>query len=218
RAADLLVGRRRGLFLFAPIVLLAAPGWGVLGAKRLWGEVAVTGAACVAIFVVNLSYPEWTGGWSTGPRLLVPLLPFAMVPVAALLAVGGRRATAAAGALAVAGGAIVLLFQGVGGRIPEFVADPLGEAVWPLWRGAEPPGWVTGGRFTRTVVGWAWPAALGRLPETRRWVEFLPLLAFQAAAIAAIMARPARASIDPSPRDGRPIRSTDPGAQETKRT
>ena len=39
---------------------------------------------------MNLSYPEWTGGWSTGPRLLVPLLPFAMLPVASLLAVGGR--------------------------------------------------------------------------------------------------------------------------------
>ena len=42
-----------------------------------------------AVFLVNLSYPEWTGGWSTGPRLLVPLLPFAMLPVAALLATGG---------------------------------------------------------------------------------------------------------------------------------
>ena len=56
----------------------------------------ISASACLAVFLVNLSYPEWTGGWSTGPRLLVPLLPFAMLPAAAVLAVGGRGVTAAA--------------------------------------------------------------------------------------------------------------------------
>src|SRR5207249_3204221 len=144
-------------------------------------------SACLAIFLVNLSYPEWTGGWSTGPRLLVPLLPFAMLPVAAVLAVGGRGVTVAAVGLAVAGSVVILLCQGVGGRIPEFVADPLRDAVWPIWCGAPLPGWATEGRFTRTPVSWSWPEALGRLPEGRRWVQFLPLVAFQSFTIAASM-------------------------------
>ena len=55
----------------------------------------MTFSVVVAVTLVNLFYPEWTGGWSTGPRLLVPSIPFAMLPVAALLA-GDSRATTAA--------------------------------------------------------------------------------------------------------------------------
>ena len=81
---------------------------------------AVVGAATVAaVFLVNLSYPEWSGGWSTGPRLLVPMLPFAMLPVAGLLAVGGRASRRVAAILAIAGAVVILLFQGVGARVPE---------------------------------------------------------------------------------------------------
>ena len=96
----------------------------------------VSALAVTAVFLVNLSYPEWTGGWSTGPRLLVPLLPFAMLPVAGLLAAGGRGATLAVLVLALGGGVVNLLFQGVGGRLPQDIADPFRMAVWPLWSGA----------------------------------------------------------------------------------
>ena len=37
--------------------------------------------------------------------------------------------------LALAGGVLMLLFQGVGARIPQDIPDPLVQAVWPLWRG-----------------------------------------------------------------------------------
>ena len=83
-----------------------------------------------AIFLVNLSYPEWTGGWSTGPRLLVPLIPFAMIPVASLMAGGSRwakLATIAAACLALIGGVEMLLFQGAGGRIPHQEIDKFGH-------------------------------------------------------------------------------------------
>ena len=86
----LLWGEYRGLFFYAPILVLAFPGWLVLAVRRRFDMAAVSLAIAAAVFVVNLSYPEWTGGWSTGPRLLVPLLPFAMIPVAAVLAGRGR--------------------------------------------------------------------------------------------------------------------------------
>lgn len=187
-ARGLLWGGYRGLFYYAPILLLALPGWVVLLVRRRTGVAVVSAAVVAAVFLVNLSYPEWTGGWSTGPRLLVPLLPFAMLPVAAVLAVGGRLATAAAVVLALMGGVLMFLFQGVEARIPQFIADPLVEAVLPLWRGGSLPPWTYGRRFCRTVIEVLFPSAVASLPEAGRWVEFVPLVLFQVVAIAAMLA------------------------------
>ena len=187
RAIPLLIGTRRGLLVFAPILMLAFPGWIALVVRRAWGMAIVSGAACVAIFLVNLSYPEWTGGWSTGPRLLVPLLPFAMIPVAGVLASGGRGVTAVAVALALGGGALMLLFQGIGARVPDAYPNPILDPVLKLWRGNPLPAWCVGARFERTILGGLWPRALERVPEARRSVQFLPLVAFQIVAIAALM-------------------------------
>lgn len=194
RAVALLWGGYRGLLFYAPIVALAVPGWVVLGRRRWWGMALVSTLVVGAVFLVNLSYPQWTGGWSTGPRLLVPLLPFAMLPVAAVLASGGRVATWAAVVLALAGGVLMLLFQGAGARIPQDIADPLRQMVWPLWRGAP------GGRFARNLTALAVPSALRRLPEGWRWVQFLPLVTAQAAAIAAFLRVASRPGSDPHPR------------------
>ncbi len=82
----LLVGMHRGLLFYAPILVLAFPGWIRMIGQRRWTDAWISGTVCAAVFLVNLSYPEWTGGWSTGPRLLLPLIPFAMIPIASLLA------------------------------------------------------------------------------------------------------------------------------------
>jgi hypothetical protein len=189
RAGDLLWGSYRGLLFYAPIVALAVPGWVVLAVRRTRGMAIVSASVVAAIFLVNLSYPEWTGGWSTGPRLLVPLLPFAMLPVAALLARGGRPATVVALILALAGGVLMLLFQGVGGRVPNAVTDPLLQVVWPLWRGEPiPEGWISGRRFEPNLCALAFPGVVARLPESRKWLQFLPLVLWQLVGIAAMSA------------------------------
>ena len=161
---------------------LCSPRWGWWRLFRRGRFEAGGGldAGGVAVFLVNLSYPEWTGGWSTGPRLLVPLLPFAMLPVAAVLAETGHRGRVAlwlAIVLGLAGAVLMLLFQGVGARIPHFVADPLFEVVLPLWRGAELPPWWTGERldfgderrrFARNLVSLAFEQRLSSLPAPPR--------------------------------------------------
>ncbi|MGE3819737.1 MAG: hypothetical protein AB7I30_09895 [Isosphaeraceae bacterium] len=153
-ALALIWGRHRGLLFYAPIVGTLPFGIWALIARRAWGALTVSLAAMAAVFLVNVSYPEWTGGWSTGPRLLLPLLPFAMVPVAAWLGRGGRVALAIVVSLAMAGGVLMTLFIGVGGRVPQFFDDPLTQVVWPLWRGDRLLGW-SGERFARTPVDWA---------------------------------------------------------------
>jgi hypothetical protein len=186
----LLWGEYRGLLFYAPILFLAAPGWLLLAARRCFDIAAVSLSIVVVIFIVNLSYPEWTGGWSTGPRLLVPLLPFAMIPVAAVLGGGSRWsriATAPAAALAIAGGVLIFLFQGVGARVPQDVHAPLRALVWPIWTGRGMlPTWWTGQRFAATVgqvLANDWEQ---RLLASRQALQFLPLVVGQVLAIVAI--------------------------------
>ena len=81
-----------GLFWLSP-VLLAAPYalyrlWKVPGAKAS----AVTLAAVPLYYLLlNSSYEYWTGGGSTGPRFLTPMLPFLCLPLAVLWAGAGKR-------------------------------------------------------------------------------------------------------------------------------
>jgi 4-amino-4-deoxy-L-arabinose transferase-like glycosyltransferase len=197
KVIPLLWGPYRGLLFYAPILFLAVPGWVALMVRR-HGELATVSMLVVAaIFLVNLSYPEWTGGWSTGPRLLVPLIPFAMIPVAGLLAGSSRwskAAKVAAIGLALVGGVEMLLFQGADGRIPHEgvdargrtgpLAEPLAQQVWPLWTGRDPtPGWRFGEQFTRNMVSVRASSWLDRLAPRRRFVQFLPLILGQILAI-----------------------------------
>jgi hypothetical protein len=172
----LLWGRYRGLTFYAPILLLTVPGWIVLFCRRCWDLAIVTLLVVVAVVLVNLFYPEWTGGWSTGPRLLLPSIPFAMLPVAALLVRESRLARVAmiaAMVLALIGGIEMLLFQGAGGRIPFAVNDPLVEFVWPHWIGRAPI-------LDRNLVAVAAPDLCSRKLGGWQAVQFLPLVLMQA--------------------------------------
>jgi hypothetical protein len=189
RLGSLLWGRHRGLAFYAPILLLSAPGWVALVARKRLSLAAVSFLVVVAVFLVNSVYPEWTGGWSTGPRLLVPLLPFAMLPVAALISgdsTVSNVATWLALALAVMGGIIMLLFQGVGGRIPHDILDPLFQAVWPIWTGAPLPWWLYGERFCRNLTILAAPGFVAALGPRWQAIQFLPLVLAQGIGIAGL--------------------------------
>ena len=200
RVAPLLWGRYRGLAFYAPIVLLAVPGWIALLFKGRAAASLASLLAASAVLLVNLSYPEWTGGWSTGPRLLVPLLPFAMVGVAGAFASGGRAALVLGGPLAVGGAALMLMFVGVGAQMPQWWADPLTEVAWPHWSGGRlATGWV-GERFTKTLPAIVAPGWVEGLGASRGWLQFAPLLAGQGAAIVALMALLGRVSRGTRPR------------------
>ncbi|WP_435007098.1 hypothetical protein P12x_004485 [Tundrisphaera lichenicola] len=189
KLGELLWGERRGLIRFAPIVVLTLPGLLVAAYRRTWGLFVVSASAIGAVLLMNLSYPEWTGGWSTGPRLLLPLLPFAMLPVASLLAVGGSPTAAIAVILGLVGGVEMVMFQAIGARVPQDIARPLGDGVWPLIRGDRRlPGWVFGNRYARNLMSLARPTMAKELPNWAGWVQFLPLLVFQGAMIG-LMAR-----------------------------
>jgi len=182
RLLQLLWGRNRGLTSYAPIVLLTLPGWLMLIGRRQFSVAAITFLVVLCVFLVNMFYPEWTGGWSTGPRLLVPLLPFAILPIAGLLAGEGRISRFAswlALGLALAGGIEMFVLQAAGGRYPQEIGDPLIEAALPIWSGEPIPWWRFNERFSRNPIVVAFPGRVGRLQLPWQGLQFLPLLVAQ---------------------------------------
>ncbi len=70
-AEGLLLGRNKSLLLFAPIVVLLIPcGF------RLWRNnrllVSLAASNFVIFFVLAALWHSWQGGWSWGPRLILP--------------------------------------------------------------------------------------------------------------------------------------------------
>ena len=86
-AAELLFSPEKSVLLFAPIVILV-----VVGAVRLWRAgncfvVALTLANLLVFFCLSAAWHSWQGGWSWGPRLLLP----GVVPTMLLLSALTRK-------------------------------------------------------------------------------------------------------------------------------
>lgn len=83
-ALALLVSGHRGLFVFAPLVIV-----GLWAMRSLWTVrpatrplIALSAASALLIFLTTSGYVFWYGGSSYGPRYLVPLLPLLLWPIA----------------------------------------------------------------------------------------------------------------------------------------
>jgi hypothetical protein len=80
----LLVSLDKGLFIFCPILLAGVMGW-----KGFFERRRAEATLCLVLIVENLiwsaSWWSWYGGWSWGPRLLVPTIPLWLLPAAFLL-------------------------------------------------------------------------------------------------------------------------------------
>jgi hypothetical protein len=110
----------RGLFYIAPVLLVAVAG---LVRRRAWTILA----AVALTLVINASFNGWHGGYSVGPRYLLPVVP--------LLALGliemHGRARLLTGVLA----AVSLLFNfavtAVDPQPPDLLRDPIGRYALP---------------------------------------------------------------------------------------
>jgi len=82
RLFDLSIGPYRGLFFHTPLLLLAVPG-----IARLWGDgrralALATAIVPAASLVALASLVVWYGGASVGPRYLIPMVSFLILPAA----------------------------------------------------------------------------------------------------------------------------------------
>jgi hypothetical protein len=128
-------GDFRGLFFIAPVLLLAIPGfvvWWRAGRDRAAWWVALS--ALVMFLLFNAASSMWWGGFSVGPRYLLPMLPFCCYPIGALIPVfvRRRRIAVAAGVLALVSLVQVWTQLLAGqGYPPDTFRHPLKQYVWP---------------------------------------------------------------------------------------
>ncbi|MFB3895517.1 MAG: hypothetical protein ACE14V_04355 [bacterium] len=73
----------RGLFMINPILLLAFPGFYYFYKNKGYRpEFWICIIAVILFFLFNASYYMWWGGWTIGPRHLIPIIPFLIIPIA----------------------------------------------------------------------------------------------------------------------------------------
>jgi hypothetical protein len=78
---DLLVAPGKGILLFCPAVILAAAAWPRF--HRTHRALSIILLAAVATrLLFNASYKDWHAGFSLGPRYLLMIVPFTMIPLA----------------------------------------------------------------------------------------------------------------------------------------
>jgi hypothetical protein len=90
-ALRLLVSPSRGVLVESPFFLFLPAA---CASARLAGRaLRISIAAVAALFVAMTAYENWHGGWSLGPRYLLPILFFAAWPLAGLAGRPSRVAT-----------------------------------------------------------------------------------------------------------------------------
>jgi hypothetical protein len=125
-----LFGRFRGLFYVSPVIAMAPVGWILAWRRQPSYRPALLFSAFVVTFflLLNASYYMWWGGASAGPRHLVPMLPFVVLPMVVLLQDRWWRLPTLA--LGVVSAANMLALTAAGIKAPE-LGDILTEYAWP---------------------------------------------------------------------------------------
>ncbi len=145
-ASLLLYSPMRGLFFFSPVLVMSLFGIGFLLWKRRWlAEMLVCLGIAGFFFVVNACFNGYHGGFSAGPRYLVPGIPFLALPLAAAFARGKWIAGLTSILAALSIGMNLLLTAtdaqnpvGIGGHSraeghDEWSYNLIGEYAWPLF-------------------------------------------------------------------------------------
>ncbi len=133
----------RGVFFFAPVLLMSLGGLVRWWRKREWGDAALCFSVFALFFVMNTFFNGFHAGFSAGPRYLVPGIAFLALPLVAAFRKWPKLTTA----LAVYSIGVNLLLTatdaenpvGVGShaRVPDTKDDNsynlVADYAWPLF-------------------------------------------------------------------------------------
>jgi hypothetical protein len=72
----------RGLFFQSPVLIAALYGWYFMyKEKKFRIEALLSATALIGYLLMNSGYYQWWGGASSGPRHLIPMIPFLALPL-----------------------------------------------------------------------------------------------------------------------------------------
>ena len=140
---DLLLGPR-GLIRLAPWFVLAPLGLVALRRREVRFEALLAAVICAAFLTYNSGALNPFGGWTPGPRYLLPALPFAAILVALI----PREARFLAAPLMVASVAVFVVATATMPNAPERYMDPLFQLWLPRFSAgqfAESASWIRWG-------------------------------------------------------------------------
>lgn len=153
----------RGLFVNNPILLLSFPGFYFLYQNKTYRPEFWFCLAAVIIFLLfNSSYYMWWGGWTIGPRHLIPIIPFLIFPIAFIPFSRNdsqvrsivRRSFSAPILLYILT-AISIIFMIIGTMIDPQVPDTIRQLSWSPLFGYSLPQLLSGNVYANlgTVIG-----------------------------------------------------------------
>jgi hypothetical protein len=140
----LLVSPFRGMFFFAPVLVAGLLGIVVwLVEKKHVAEARLCIVMFAFFFAMNAMFNGYHGGFSAGPRYLIPGIPFLALPMVVLFA-RFRAATCAVAAVSIFINLLLTATDaqnpvGVGGHArveglhTDWIYNPVGEYAWPLF-------------------------------------------------------------------------------------
>lgn len=138
----------RGLFFFAPVLILTIPGIYLLARERHSRAVGlVATGAFMTFFLFIASSIMWWGGFAAGPRYLVPAIPLLAVPLGAAVAelnrlpalsVARRLLLGATGVLALVSVTLTWAMTFAGQNYPpDTTRRPLTDYVLPAFQNGD---------------------------------------------------------------------------------
>jgi hypothetical protein len=134
----LTIEQYRGLLWVAPIAILYPLGLVAMLRERRSRALGVLSAAVAAYYLlVNSGYAYWEGGFSLGPRHLVPVLPFLMLALASLWVAAGAVLRSLMVALALAGAAVNVMAMATTVTPDSANPHPITEIIVPRFLAGE---------------------------------------------------------------------------------
>jgi hypothetical protein len=73
-----------GLYAFSPVLALGLVGLWPLARRGPRRDAVLVGVVCLALFVFLAGMSNWRAGWCVGPRYIVAVAPFLLLPIAKL--------------------------------------------------------------------------------------------------------------------------------------
>ena len=130
--AGITFGAHRGIFLLCPLLILVPVGLAFMWRRRAdRALVLLLGLIVGYYFALNASLVYWDAGWSTGPRYVVAMLPFALLPLGSFWVSSARGWRAAAVILAIPSLGLALMCASSGVFAPGYDVNELRDWVIP---------------------------------------------------------------------------------------